>query len=141
MDKLIEFATNHIILVSLLAAITVMLLWNLFGGALSGIKQLSPAEVTRLMNRENAVLLDVRNANEYKNGHILNSINVPDAELATRLESLGKYKDKAVITYCEFGNNSVKVARTLKTAGFEQVYSLKGGIGTWRNASLPLTKE
>ena len=141
MDKLIEFATNHIILVSLLAAISVMLLWNLFGGALSGIKQLSPAEVTRLMNRENAVLLDLRNANEYQRGHILNSINVPNTELATRLESLEKHKNKAVIAYCEFGNTSGKAARSLKAAGFEQVYSLKGGVGAWRSASLPLTKE
>lgn len=141
MDKLIEFATNHIILVSLLAAITAMLLWNLFGSALSGIKQLSPAEVTRLINSDSAVLLDVRKANEYKNGHILGSINVPDAELATRLESLGKYKNKAVITYCDFGNTSGKAARSLKTAGFEQVYSLKGGVGSWRSANLPLTKD
>ena len=141
MDKLIDFATNHIILVSLLAAISVMLLWNLFGSALSGIRQLSPAEVTRLINRENAVLLDVRNANEYQKGHILNSINVPDAELATRLESLEKHKNKTVITYCEFGNTSGKAARSLKTAGFEQIYSLKGGIGAWRSANLPLTKE
>lgn len=141
MDKLIEFAVNNIFLVSLFAAITAMLLWNLFGSAVSGIKQLSPMEVTRLMNRENAILLDVRNANDYKKGHVINSISVPVAELAERQEGLDKHKKKVVITYCEHGNISNKAARSLKTSGFEQVYSMKGGVMAWRSANLPLTKE
>lgn len=141
MQQLIEFAGNHMILVSLFAAISVMLLWNLFGSAVSGIKQLSPAEVTRLMNRENAILLDVRNANDFKKGHIINSISIPNTELAERQESLEKHKQKVVITYCEHGNLSDKAARSLKASGFEQVYSMKGGVMAWRSANLPLTKE
>lgn len=141
MEKLIEFAGNHLVLVSLLAAITVMLIWNLLGGAISGIKQLTPAEVTHLMNREGAVLLDIRNASEFNNGHIINSINVPNTELADRQESLEKHKQKTVIVYCEHGNTSDKAARSLKASGFENVCSLKGGIMAWRNANLPLTKD
>ena len=141
MEKLIEFAGNHLVLVSLLAAITAMLIWNLLGGAVSGIKQLTPAEVTRLMNRDDAILLDIRNGNDYKKGHIINSISLPNTELAERLESLEKHKQKAVIAYCEHGNTSDKAARTLKTSGFENVYSLKGGVTAWRNANLPLTKD
>ena len=141
MERLIEFAGNHLVLVSLLAAITAMLIWNLLGGAVSGIKQLTTAEVTRLMNREDAVLIDIRNANDYKNGHIINSISVPNAELPERLESLEKHKQKAVIIYCEHGNTSDKAARSLKTSGFENVCSLHGGVMAWRNANLPLTKD
>ena len=141
MEKLIEFAGHHIILVSLFAAITVMLIWNLLGSAVSGIKQLSPMEVTRMMNHEHAVLLDVRNSNDYNKGHIINSISVPDTELAERQEFLEKHKQKIVITYCEHGNLSDKAARSLKASGFEQVYSLKGGVTSWRGANLPLTKE
>lgn len=141
MEKLIEFAGNHIFLVSLFAAITAMLIWNLFGSAVSGVKQLTPMEVTRLMNRENAILLDVRNANDYKKGHVINSISVPDTELAERKEGLEKHKKKVVIAYCEHGNISSKTARSLKADGFEQVYTMKGGVMAWRNANLPLTKE
>lgn len=141
MEKLPEFIGNHTVLVSLLVAISLLLLWNFYGSVMSGIKQLSPMEVTRLMNHENAVLLDVRNNNDFKNFHILNSINFPDSEIQSRQDDLQKYKNQEIITYCEHGNVSEKVARSLKASGFEQVYCLKGGIGSWRNANLPLTKD
>ena len=141
MAQLFEFIGNHTILVSLLVAISLLLIWNLYGSAISGIKQLSPMEMTRLMNHEAAVVLDVRNTGDYNSGHVLGSQNIPNAEVPSRREYLEKYKQQPVIVYCELGNISDRVVRTLKSYGLERVYPLKGGIGSWRQANLPLTKE
>ena len=141
MANLPEFIVNHPVLISLFVAITLMLLWNVFGGSMSGIRQLVPAEVTRMLNHEDALVLDLRSTTDYDRGHILGSINVPDADLDTRLEGLQKYNARAVITCCDHGNVSDKAARLLKSNGFTQVYSLKGGITSWRNANLPLTRD
>ena len=141
MQQLFDFIGNHLVLVSLLVAISLLLIWNLYGSAISGIKQLSPMEMTRLMNNDTAVVLDVRNNNDYNLGHVLGSLNIPDSEIPSRRENLEKYKKQPVVVYCDLGNTSGRVVRTLKSYGFEQVYTLKGGIGSWRQANLPLTKE
>ena len=140
MQQLYEFIGNHLALVSLLVAISLMLIWNLYGSTMSGIKQLSPMEMTKLMNHDGAVVLDVRNTNDYGKGHVLGSLNIPDAEIPSRREDLEKYKTQPVVVYCELGNVSDRVVRTLKSYGLEQVFSLKSGIGAWRQANLPLTK-
>ena len=141
MQQLYEFIGNHLVLVSLLVAVSLMLIWNLYGSTMSGIKQLSPTEMTKLINHDGAVVLDVRSTNDYSKGHVLGSLNVPDAKIPSRREDLEKYKTQPVVVYCELGNVSDRVVRTLKSYGLEQVFSLKSGIGSWRQANLPLTKE
>jgi rhodanese-related sulfurtransferase len=141
MERLPEFISNHLFLVSLFISLLMLLIWNLYGGALSGVKQIIPAELTRLINRESAVVVDVRSEDDYKNNHILNAINMPDKELEANSPKLDKYKKQALIVYCANGADSTRVARTLATSGFEQVYCLKGGLPSWQNANLPLTKE
>jgi rhodanese-related sulfurtransferase len=141
MEQLFEFIGNHLILFSLLIAITVMLIWNLYGGAISGVKQLSPAAVTQLINHDHAVVLDVRSAGDYEKGHILGSVSYPEREIPERREALEKYKKRPVVVCCELGNTADRVVRSLKASGFERAYSLKGGILSWRNANLPLTKD
>ena len=141
MANLPEFIANHPLLVSLFLALTLMLLWNIYGRAVSGIRQLTPSEVTRMMNHDDALVLDVRTSGEYNKAHILNSLNVPETELNGAREKLEKYKSQPVIACCDHGNISEKAARNLKTEGFEQVYSMKGGIIAWRNANLPLARD
>ncbi len=141
MERLPEFIGNHLFLVSLFVSLLMLLLWNLYGGVLSGVKQIIPAELTRLINRENAVLVDLRATTEFGNSHILNAVNIPDAEIQSRKNELDKHKKQAVIFYCASGSISARVARTLSAQGFEQVYCLKGGLPSWQNANLPLTKE
>ncbi len=141
MERLPEFISNHLFLVSLFISLLMLLVWNLYGGALSGVKQIIPAELTRLINRENAVVVDVRSEDDYKNNHILHAINMPDKDLEANNAKLDKYKKQALIVYCASGADSARVARTLATNGYEQVYCLKGGLPSWQNANLPLTKE
>jgi rhodanese-related sulfurtransferase len=141
MENLPEFISNHLFLVSLLFGLLIMLMWNLYGSTMSGIQQLSPSELTRMINHENAILFDVRNSDDFESGHIINAKNFPGSELDTKEKELEKYKDKTVIAYCIAGMTSPKVARILKGKQFEQVYVLKGGIQAWQSANLPLSKD
>ena len=139
MEKLPEFIANHLFLVSLFVAISSLLFWNIFFSAM-GASQMVPAEVTRLINHEDAELLDLRSAKDFEKGHIINAVNIDMATLGDREKELDKYKDKTVVICCAQGQESIRVARNLKTKGFEKLYSLKGGISAWQNANLPLTK-
>jgi rhodanese-related sulfurtransferase len=139
MERLLEFIANHLFLFSLLVAIVSLLLWNIFAGALGG-SQIVSAEVTRLINHENAEILDIRSPEEFEKGHIINAVNIEVKTLGEREKELEKYKDKTLIICCGQGHESVRIARSLKMKGFEKLYSLKGGITAWLNANLPLTK-
>ena len=139
MEKIPEFIANHLFLVSLLVAISSLLFWNIFFSAM-GASQIVPAEVTSLINHEDAELLDIRSAKDFEKGHIINAVNIDMATLGDREKELNKYKDKTVVICCAQGQESIRVARNLKTKGFEKLYSLKGGISAWQNANLPLTK-
>jgi len=140
MEKLPEFIANHLFLVSLLVAISSFLLWNIFAGSI-GAAQVAPTEVTRLINHENAEVLDLRSAEEFEKGHIINSVNLAAATLEEKQKELEKYKDKTVILCCNQGQESIRIARILKMKGLEKLFCLKGGIAAWRNANLPLTKN
>ena len=140
MEKLPEFIANHLFLVSLLVAISSFLLWNIFAGSI-GATQVLPVEVTRLINHENAEVLDLRSAEEFEKGHIINSVNLAAATLEEKQKELEKYKDKTVILCCNQGQESIRIARILKMKGLEKLFCLKGGIAAWQNANLPLTKN
>ena len=141
MERLPEFIGNHLFLVSLFISLLILLLWNIYGGTLSGVKQIMPAELTRLLNHENAVLIDLRAASEFEARHILGARNIPESEMAANRTELEKLKKEALVFYCGSGMVSAKVARSLPAQGFEKVYCLKGGLPSWQNANLPLTKE
>ena len=123
--------------VAILAAIA----WTFFQGTSRGVRKLSPTDATRLINHEDAVVIDVRSDGEFRQGHIVNALNIPDSELADRLGRLNKYRGRPVITACRTGQISVKSGGKLVADGFEKVYSLNGGILAWEGASLPLTKK
>ncbi|HKK15628.1 MAG TPA: rhodanese-like domain-containing protein [Gammaproteobacteria bacterium] len=141
MEHLPEFIANHLFLVSLLAGILMLLLWNLFGNSLSGIQQVTPLEATRMMNHEKALMLDIRNEKDFHNGHILNAMHIPAEQLAERIDSLEKYRKRPIIISCRQGTDSSRAARVLKNNACENIYCLKGGVQAWRSANLPLARE
>jgi len=141
MAQLIEFATNNLILVVALAVITLLIIKTEIGVRFSNIKQLNVNEAVRLMNDENVVLLDVRENNEYSSGHIRDSIHIPMASLSKRLGELEKYKSRPILAYCRSGSRSNSACSTLSKKGFEHVSNLAGGIMSWSNANLPITKK
>lgn len=140
MERLIEFIGNNLLWVSLWFGVLLLLIWNLFGHILLGIKQLEPMEVTRLINREHAVVIDIRKPAEYESGHLLNAINIPETEYMDKKKEMDKYRNKPLVVYCQNGGVSPQMVRRFKADGFSDVACLRGGVVTWQRAGLPLTR-
>ncbi len=141
MNEYIEFTNNHPLLVGSFFAILTLLIFNLFGSRFRGYTVASPADATTLINRSEAVVLDVRTEKEFKEGHIINSIHIPQSSIKNRLSEIEKYKHKPIIVSCRTGQRSGSVCGQLKKQGFDHVYNLAGGVMAWQNANFPLTKK
>lgn len=100
-----------------------------------------PAEALQLINRQDALVLDVRTDKEYQEGHVINSMHVPLGVLSSRLSQLAAYKQTPVVVVCRSGARSGQAVGTLGKAGFEQVYNLAGGVMAWQSANMPLTTD
>lgn len=138
--QLLEFIGNHLFLSALLLSLVLLLVWDVAYSAARGASLLSPAELTILLNRQQATLLDVRSSRDYDSGHILNARNMPAETLAERGSTLDDCKTNPLILYCNNGGLSGRQGRILKGQGFQQVYVLKGGMQEWRHANLPLAR-
>lgn len=136
---LVKFVTEHIFLVALAAVSGTMLVWPAIRRSTGG-PSISTLQATLLINQQNALVLDVRDAAEYQGGRVLNSRHLAIGELEARSSELEKFKARPVIVVCESGNRSDKAVATLRKQGFGQVFSLSGGIGAWKQAGLPLEK-
>ena len=141
MEQLVEFVTNHIVLAGAFVALLTLLFIDLFGARLKGYPAVGPTEATQLINREDALVLDIREGNEFQMGHIVNSLHIPLSKLADRKSELEKHKNKPIIAVCRSGSRSGAACSQLKKAGFENIYNLKGGIMAWQHASLPIDKS
>ena len=115
-----------------------MLLWPLLRGNKA---DLSPAAATLMMNREDAVVLDVREKSEWNGGHIASARHIALAQLDKHLAEIEKFKQTPVIVCCAIGGRSQTAREKLVKAGFEKVFNLAGGIAAWAEAGLPLTKK
>lgn len=141
MNRLFEFAGNHIFLFAALGGVILLLIANEIYGRLQGDKRIGPNEAVRLINHENAVVLDVRNAAEFKKGHILHARNVVAARVAEHESELAKFKQQVVLCYCALGTVAPQACEQLRKLGFERAYSLKGGLNAWQGANLPVTTK
>ena len=141
MENLPTFISNNILLVMAFLVVLIMLLMNIFGPAIKGYKVITPALATQMINKDDALILDIRQDNEFVGGHIVNSKHIPLSFLNDRLSELEKHKNKPVIAVCRTGHRSSHACSVLKKAGFESVYNLSGGVLAWENANLPLTKS
>jgi len=139
-QQLIEFAGNHRLLVLALFGIVVMLIVSEIQQRLSRVTGVNPAEATRLLNHENATMIDMRTDKDYREGHIANAINVPTGN-ADIPATLNKYRERPVVVYCQRGQRSIAFCKKLSKQGFASVYNLKGGVLAWQKADLPLTKN
>ncbi len=103
-------------------------------------KRASAQEVTLLINRDKAAIVDVRDAAQFATGHLPNAKNIPLAELDSRIGELDKLKSKSVVVVCQSGTRASAAAAKLAKAGFAEVVNLDGGIAAWKTAGLPLAK-
>jgi len=138
MDQIIEFVTNHVelsgIFIALLAA-----LW--FTEKSRSGRSISPQEATLMLNRDEAVIVDVRDKKDYNEGKISGSVHIPFGNLKERVSELEKYKDKQIVVVDKMGQHSGMAGKTLQAAGFENVCRMTGGISEWSNSNMPLVRK
>jgi len=142
MEHLSEFVLNNIVLFAALIGVLVLLIKAELDHQASKGLFLSPAMAIRLMNNhDDALVIDIRTAAEYKSGHIKGAKNAPLAEFASSIESFSSHKSKPVLIYCNSGNTATRAIKLLKKAGFENINNLAGGVAAWKEANMPLTKK
>lgn len=138
MEQFIEFVGNHLVL----SALWLILVFTIFAQHRArSSKAVVPQQAVMLINRNDAVVLDVREKKDFDAGHIVDAINIPLSKLAQRIAELDKHKQKPIVVVCKMGQHSGEASKTLQGAGFEQVVRLGGGIAEWKAQSLPLVQK
>ena len=136
----LRFLEDNWPLVLVLIVSGAMLVWPLVRGRFSSAREIGAFEATTLINRRNAVLVDVRETQEYEGGRIPNALHLPGSQLASRGHELKKLTARPVIAYCERGLRSRSAVGALSKLGFTEVYTLRGGLHAWIDAGLPTEK-
>ncbi len=131
------FISQEWILVSILVLLIYVFAWR---ERIKGGRPISAHEVTRLINSDEAVLVDVRGESEFKAGHIAHAINIPHTKVANEMERLEPHREKILVVVDKLGQHAGAVGRNLGKAGFN-VRRLSGGMAEWRGQNLPLVKD
>ncbi len=135
-----QFIQSNIWLVLIAVASGTMLLWSFVGNRIRGVKEADCAAALQLINHKDACVLDVREPDEFKHGHLLNAKLIPLGKLRDRMGELERCREKPVVVVCRSGNRSATACALLSREGFTQVYNLAGGVTAWQKAGLPLEK-
>jgi len=136
---MIEFVKANLLLIAVAAVSGAMLIWPLVRRGTGGL-WVDTLRATQLINREDALVVDVRDAAEVAQGKIIGARHVPIAQLEARAGELRKNKEKPVIAYCARGNQSTQAAAILRKQGYVNVFNLSGGFAAWQQAGLPVEK-
>ncbi|MBE9540382.1 MAG: rhodanese-like domain-containing protein [Proteobacteria bacterium] len=134
MDLFLEFVSQQWILVTALSVVVFMLFFH--ESRKSG-PSLSPQQAITMVNAQGGLFLDIRDAGDYKQGHIVDALHLPAAKLASRMAELEKYKNSPIVLVCKMGQQASAAGKTLKANGFEHVYKMTGGMMEWGNLQLP----
>ncbi|MAD75805.1 MAG: rhodanese-like domain-containing protein [Rheinheimera sp.] len=141
MAQFIEFVTNHPLLSLAWVVIFLIIVGGWIKARFSAIRQVSPTELTMLVNRQDGVVLDIRGEEEFKKGHIAGARHITASQISEqKLNGLEKQKDAPIIVVCQSGMSAPKSAAELTKQGFSNVSVLQGGMGAWSGASLPVVK-
>lgn len=119
----------------------VMLLWPLVMRPFRAGREVGVTETVQLINRKDALVVDVRDTGEYGAGHIAGARHVPEKQLTERLKELEKFKSRPLIVVCRSGTRSAAAVKVLRDNGFNEAFNLRGGISAWEQAGMPLEKR
>ncbi|WP_166263892.1 rhodanese-like domain-containing protein [Marinobacter caseinilyticus] len=138
MERLFEFVVSHYVLVSAFVALlaALFLLESRRGG-----QKVSAQAAVNLINRDQAIVVDIRDRKEYGEGRITGSVHIPLSAIKERASELKKHKDKQLIVVDKMGQHSAAAVKLLNGEGFENVSRLGGGIADWKSSNLPLVKK
>jgi rhodanese-related sulfurtransferase len=140
LHKLPTFVGNHLALSALFVILLVAVIVTQLMTLLRKYKELTPAGLTLLMNRENPLLVDISPRDSYEKGHIPGAKHVLMSQFDPESKDLAKAKDLPVVVICRAGQTAQGAAQRLVKAGFQKVYFLGGGMGAWTQAQLPVAK-
>ena len=140
LHKLPTFVGNHLALSALFVILLVAVIVTQLMTLLRKYKELTPAALTQLMNRENPLLVDISPRDSYEKGHIPGAKHVLMSQFDPESKDLAKAKDLPVVVICRAGQTAQGAAQRLVKAGFQKVYFLGGGMGAWTQAQLPVAK-
>lgn len=135
-----EFLAHHLMLAMLFVALVLALVVTEIMRQYRGFRELTPAALTLLINRESPLLVDLSSVADFEKGHIAGAKHVAMSQFDPESRDLAKVKDLPVAVYCKNGKASEQAAARLVKAGFKHVYLLGGGLGAWRTAALPTAR-
>ena len=138
MQLFLHFVSDQWLLFSVLSILIALLMYH--EGRKSG-PTVTPQQLSTLVNRQNAVVLDIRAQKDFRSGHVIDAVNIPYDQLSQQLGQLESSRSRPVVVVCKTGQQAGAAAKLLKEKGFEQIYRLAGGMMEWRNSQLPLVKE
>jgi rhodanese-related sulfurtransferase len=141
MADFMQFVEANLIICMIWLALLVTLIATELNKLLAGYKSITPQELTRMINRDEATVIDVSAITEYQAGHIINAKHMLPSKLDPNSKELVALKDKPIALYCKSGMTSPAVAKKLKSAGFTKVHVLSGGLAAWIGESLPVEKK
>ncbi len=136
MDRLLEFVSNNALLATGTIAMALAVIFNELRIKATGLAAVPANQVVRLING-GAKVVDVRDEQSFEKGHIVESVNIPAAELPAKLTQKLK-KAKSIVLVCDTGSRSGQLVATLRKQGVETVFSLQGGISAWQRENLPI---
>lgn len=137
---LMQFAGQNPLLSGLLVFLSLALVYTEIARLFVGYKIVSPAQLTDLINKESALLIDVSAQAEYERGHILGAKHVAMSQFDPENKLLAKAKELSVAVVCRTGQQSSEAAKRLHKAGFSKVFWLNDGVNAWIQADLPVSK-
>jgi rhodanese-related sulfurtransferase len=138
MDHFFQFLLNHYLLSG---AFVVLLILFLLNEMARGIKNVSPQGLSILVNQQNARVIDIRDAAQFREGHVAGSENIPYSRLGEHIAQLKSDTERPIVIICNIGQTAGAAGQQLRTAGLTQVFKLEGGISNWRSQSLPLVRK
>lgn len=141
MKQFLEFVVNHWILWSLFLLTIVVIVFEEIRGRIQGIARVQPSELTSMINRNEPLVIDVRDSNSYLKGHIINSINIPHNQIDSSLDKIKQHENKPIILVDAVGQTAPIEGAKLKHKITNDIHFLSGGIRAWQQAGLPLTKD
>ena len=125
---------------TLTAAILVCAAMLFYHESRRGGESISPQQLINKVNKEQAMVVDLRDSAEFQRGHIVDAVNIPHAKLKDQLQLLESHRDKTVVLVCKMGQHSGACGKLLAAEGFSQINRLRGGMMEWQNMQLPLVK-
>lgn len=139
-QQLTQFLVNHWWMVGALVVLIIWAFYEEFRHQAGGAQQMSSQQLTYAMNREGAIVVDVRDAQSYRAGHIVHAMHIPAEELDAQKKKLQKYRSKPIVLVDEKGQRVSPLIKQLKAAGFESVSCLRGGMQTWGDDKMPVVQ-